>query len=789
MVDWLHISQDSGNTGTTVVTITANTYSEITARTASLTVSTNNSNLSKSVQIRQEAREVITVYASPLEINASRNGGSYSFNILSNGNWEIEYSDWFGVMTESGSGNATVVVFIPENTNITDRNGYIRVSTIDNYVDIIVTQERAEITVDASPKSLTFIYTGGSQTINVVSNGPWTATTQNNWCTLSQTAGTGNTVVTVTTQHYEGNAKTNTITFSTADYSSVVNVVQFGVVPFLYFSDDTIDFNKEGGAEILKLNSNIDWNIEMVDSIPAQPISTDVSSISAGVMPDTYEINITTDYKWSATTTSDWITLSQTEGYQSATLIATVSKNEENDERNGIIVIETLTDKVNVNVTQDYSTISITPSQLIFESSGSSKTIIVDTYLKWTATTNDSWITIEQTTGDGQSSVPITVRSNKTDDIKIGSIQFYSENGYETELTIIQYTNYFEMPLTLEVTSAGDIKFGIRTAMTISFIINDGERKTYSGWNGLATFTGLTVGDKIKIVGTNAKTVSMRDFIGDGTTLYYKAYGNINSIYNETNFSADTECGNYYSFFDNKVTDASNLTLAVNCYQSMFSGCTSLTTVPLMLSTTLAQSCYNSMFAGCTSLTTAPELPVTTLADYCYEGMFNGCTSLTTAPELPATALTYSCYQSMFGGCTSLTTAPTLPATTLATQCYYYMFSRCTSLTTAPSILPATTLTSQCYYGMFSGCTGLTTAPELPATELTKQCYYSMFNGCSKINYIKCLATDISATDCTIDWVKGVASTGTFVKAASMSGWTTGTKGIPSGWTVVNNNN
>ena len=30
-------------------------------------------------------------------------------------------------------------------------------------------------------------------------------------------------------------------------------------------------------------------------------------------------------------------------------------------------------------------------------------------------------------------------------------------------------------------------------------------------------------------------------------------------------------------------------------------------------------------------------------------------------------------------------------------------------------------------------------------------------------------------------------STGTFVKAASMSGWTTGVDGIPRGWTVVNN--
>ena len=57
---------------------------------------------------------------------------------------------------------------------------------------------------------------------------------------------------------------------------------------------------------------------------------------------------------------------------------------------------------------------------------------------------------------------------------------------------------------------------------------------------------------------------------------------------------------------------------------------------------------------------------------------------------------------------------------------------------------------------------------------------------CESLNYIKCLATDISATNCTNGWVSGVAATGTFVKASSMTSWTTGTSGIPTGWTVQN---
>ena len=140
----------------------------------------------------------------------------------------------------------------------------------------------------------------------------------------------------------------------------------------------------------------------------------------------------------------------------------------------------------------------------------------------------------------------------------------------------------------------------------------------------------------------------------------------------------------------------------------------------------------------------------------------------------------------MFDSCSSLKAAPALPANTLVDECYSGMFYGCTSLTTAPA-LPATTLATLCYSCMFYGCTRLTTAPkELPATTLATSCYSYMFRDCTSLNYIKCLATDISATDCTRDWVNGVASKGTFVKNPNMASWPTGYNGIPLDWTVQN---
>ena len=225
-------------------------------------------------------------------------------------------------------------------------------------------------------------------------------------------------------------------------------------------------------------------------------------------------------------------------------------------------------------------------------------------------------------------------------------------------------------------------------------------------------------------------------------------------------------------------------TLADHCYDYMFSGCTSLTTAPNLPATTLADYCYSYMFFGCKSLMTPPDLPATSLAVQCYSYMFARCSMLTTPPNLPATTLAHSCYSNMFTMCTKLETAPELPATTLADRCYSYMFSRCTGLTTAPA-LPATTLADCCYNHMFYQCRSLTQAPELPALTLTVECYKSMFTNCPSLNYVKCLATDISAEGCVGEWLYIVAESGTFVKAPEMNDWPSGSSGIPEGWTVI----
>ena len=322
-----------------------------------------------------------------------------------------------------------------------------------------------------------------------------------------------------------------------------------------------------------------------------------------------------------------------------------------------------------------------------------------------------------------------------------------------------------------------------------------------SSWTGLTYDTALpaltNIGDKVYIRAKEARTIAQdfSNYVYFSIDKQVDVSGNIMYLLDPTGTATtvSTSCGFLYLFkgcASLKKADQLALpatTLVQNSYSYMFFGCTGLTAAPELPATALAEYCYCSMFEGCTALDTAPALSATILAGDCYANMFRGCTNLATAPALDATTLAENCYASMFEGCTALETAPELSATTLADNCYSGMFQGCTSLAAAPA-LPAMTLESNCYQDMFYGCTSLTAAPALPATELAGCCYQGMFCGCTNLASITCHATDISADNCTFNWVNGVSSTGLIKVAKGMkTTWqeiTSEGSGIPVGWFV-----
>lgn len=262
---------------------------------------------------------------------------------------------------------------------------------------------------------------------------------------------------------------------------------------------------------------------------------------------------------------------------------------------------------------------------------------------------------------------------------------------------------------------------------TFYYSLDDGDTwssvtMTQGGTKSIAT---INTGDKILFKSTNTNLGADWDkynrFNGSKN---FKVYGNIMSLLYGDDFVSNTEFANGSS----------------NNFVGLFK------------STTTVVDASNLI------------LPSTTVYSNSYNGTFRDCANLVYAPKLPAINLNgKGCYASMFEGCINLIEAPELSATTLSEECYARMFcmSRSAKLTT-----PA-----------------MTKSPLLPAATLATNSYKEMFKGNGNLVEITCLATNVASN--TSDWVANISSTGTFKKNANMSSWTTGTSGIPSGWTVV----
>ena len=120
----------------------------------------------------------------------------------------------------------------------------------------------------------------------------------------------------------------------------------------------------------------------------------------------------------------------------------------------------------------------------------------------------------------------------------------------------------------------------------------------------------------------------------------------------------------------------------------------------------------------------------------------------------------------------------------ICANAFKHLFQNCTDLIDASGLILPEDTAESCYEGMFKGCTGLEVAPDLKATTLAANCYKEMFYGCSSLNIINIYSETPIGEDYTLNWVNGVAASGTFNKIPYVTYSVTENNGIPSGWDV-----
>jgi hypothetical protein len=221
-------------------------------------------------------------------------------------------------------------------------------------------------------------------------------------------------------------------------------------------------------------------------------------------------------------------------------------------------------------------------------------------------------------------------------------------------------------------------------------------------------------------------------------------------------------------------------------FASMFQGCTSLQTIPLL--NTANGIIFSNMFQGCTSLQTIPSLNTSKGTDF--SNMFYCCPSLQTIPLLNTANGTT--FLNMFNGCTSLQTIPLID-TSKGTN-FSGMFQGCSSLQTIPLLNTANGII---FSNMFYCCSSLQTIPLLDTSKGTN--FASMIAYSYKISKAAFTGTkySISYASCTLSRqaivdifnALGTASSQTITLTGNYgaSSLTTEDKAIATakGWTIT----
>lgn len=290
----------------------------------------------------------------------------------------------------------------------------------------------------------------------------------------------------------------------------------------------------------------------------------------------------------------------------------------------------------------------------------------------------------------------VVSQEEKADIHLVMANQEFQENTYYT----FQRTTFMRDYFTVEATQAN-------TQITFNYADeNSGVQYSFNGldWTNYKTTDGdislASAGDKVYLRGRRGTYQNTENIplitVADNKPCF--VYGDL-----------------MFLLCDNKYKPSSTI-YSNYAFQGIFKGCTWLRLNAarggLKLSaTTMSRGCYMEMFRG-TSITNMEGLVITQapLTPQCYDSMFYGCTGLTTIPQgfLPQTTLAFACYRRMFEGCTNLKEVPSdlLPAINLQKACYMRMFFGCTKLEYAPN-LPALVPQPGCYFAFVRSCSKL----------------------------------------------------------------------------------
>ena len=343
------------------------TYTE---SSVDIVVSANNSEDGRSgyiyIYIGTIKKVAIPVYQEGVQYKVSTNSigmkstiDERTFTFETNTSWSVvSKPDWLDVTpTSGGKGTTTLTVTSQDNPNTTPRSGNIVIGRdgFSGNKTVSVTQDGK--TFGNLDSQMDFPNTGGNQSLTINTDGQWTASTATSWIHLSPQSGSGEETLMVTVDANPGKGeRTGSIAVSVGNTTQTITVVQVG--RYINISYDNLLTNSQ---------------------------------------PATIQLSVASNMEWSASSTSNWLTVSPTSGKGDATLTLTVTDNSSVNSRTGSILFKTADEEKEISITQPGRTLSVSATEIsIDEEGGTSDPITVTTDGTYTVTSSESWATVSQ---------------------------------------------------------------------------------------------------------------------------------------------------------------------------------------------------------------------------------------------------------------------------------------------------------------------------------------------------------------------------------------------------------
>ena len=399
--EWITLDSDKGKGLATIAAgVTENT--SLTSRTGTITVSTSDGSVKKTVSVRQSGADVIFTIDKN-EFNVAAVGESFSVKVTHNIGYKINSQpEWVKQTDKVPSGNTDTYTFTAEaNTSTEAREGVIVFCNDNNEcVPVTVKQAGANATLSVSPAELTFTAKSESKTFSIASNTAWTATSSAPWAKINAASGSGNAQVVVTAEENTAiTQRSATITIKTADgkASATVKVTQSAANVIFSVDKNEHSVAAVGGDFTVKVTHNIGYKIN------SQPEWVKQADKTTSGNTDTFS------FKAEANT-------------------STVA-------REGVIVFCNDNNEcvpVTVKQTGANATLSVSPASMTFTAKSESKTFTVTSYTDWTMTSDAAWVKLSATDGSGNAQVTVTAEENTATKQRIATITLKTKDGKTT---------------------------------------------------------------------------------------------------------------------------------------------------------------------------------------------------------------------------------------------------------------------------------------------------------------------------------------------------------------------